>query len=102
MAITLVLLVGLVVPVVMAVACVVIARHRFPPGQRVWAGLAGAVGAIGLPMAVIVAIRAAPSHFYDRLPGEIGPLVSLVLFSASALVAPAVLLWIHSKNRKQR
>ena len=51
MAITLVLLIGLAVPVVMPVACVVIARH---------------------------------------------------MFAAAAIVAPAVLLWIHSNNRNQR
>ena len=102
MALTLVLVIGFVVPVVMAVACVVIARHMFPPGQRVWAGLGGAAGAIALPIAVIVGIRAAPGHIHDRLPGEIGPLLSLVLFAASAIVAPAVLLWIQSRNRKQR
>ena len=102
MALTLVLLVGFAVPVVMAVACVVIARHMFPPGQRVWAGLGGAIASVGLPIAVVLTIRAAPAHVHDRLPGEIGPLVSVVLFAIAAVVAPAVLLWIHSKNRKQR
>ena len=93
MAITLALLVGWTVPVLMAVACVVIARHFYPRGQRLWAGLAGSVAAIGLPVLVLVALRGA-GGLHARL-GELGPFVAIVLFAAASLVAPGVLLWIR-------
>jgi hypothetical protein len=100
MAITLVLLAGFAFPVASAVACVVIARHLYPPGTRLVAGLAGAAGAIGLPVAVIFAIRGW-TGLHERLAGELGPLVSLVLFAAASLVAPAALLGLRSKIRKR-
>ena len=93
MAITLALLVGWTVPVLMAMACVVIARHFYPRGQRFWAGLGGAAAAIGLPVLVLVGLRGA-SGLHARL-GELGPFVSIVLFAAASFVAPAILLWLR-------
>ena len=93
MAITLALLVGWTVPVLMAMACVVIARHFYPRGQRFWAGLAGAAASIGLPVLVLVAIRGA-GGLHARL-GELGPFVAIVLFAAASFVAPAALLFIR-------
>ena len=95
---TLALLVAAAVPVVMAVACVVVARHLYLPGSRLWAGLAGVVGTVALPVLVVLAIRDAPGHVHERLSGQLGPYVSLVLFAASALVAPGVLLWFRHKR----
>jgi hypothetical protein len=94
MAITLILLAGFCVPVAMAVACVVIARHLYPPGQRLWAGLAGVVGSIGLPVLVILAIRNA-REMHEHLAGEVGPFVSIVLFAVASLAAPGMLLWFR-------
>ena len=94
---TLALLVAFAVPVVMAVACVVIARHLYLPGSRLWAGIAGVVGAIGLPVLVLLAIRDAPA-LHERMAGLAGPLVSLVLFAVSSVVAPGVLLWFRHKK----
>jgi hypothetical protein len=99
-AITIVLVAGFVVPVVMSVACVVIARHLYPPGSRFWAGLAGATAAIGLPLLVIVGIRGW-TGLHDRLPGELGPLVSLALFVAASVIAPGALLWFHRRGRQR-
>ena len=93
MAITFALLVGWTVPVLMAMACVVIARHFYPRGQRFWAGLAGSIAAIGLPVLVLVGLRGA-AGLHARL-GELGPFVSIVLFAAASFVAPAVLLWLR-------
>jgi hypothetical protein len=98
MAITIVLLAGFLVPIAMAVACVVIARHFYPPGSRILAGLAGSAGAIGLPVAVILAIRNWTA-LHDRLPGELGPFVSIVLFAAASVVAPVALLWYRRYRR---
>jgi hypothetical protein len=100
MAITIVLVAGFLVPVAMAVACVVIARHFYPLGSRLWAGLAGCTGAIALPVAVILAIRSS-TGLHDRLPGEIGPFVSIVLFAAASVVAPAALLWYRRHKDRQ-
>ena len=100
MAITIVLVAGFLVPVAMAIACVVIARHLYPPGARLWAGLAGSTGAIALPVAVILVIRSW-TGLHDRLPGEIGPFVSIVLFAAASIVAPAALLWYRRLKDKQ-
>jgi hypothetical protein len=100
MAITIVLLAGFLVPVAMAVACVVIARNFYPPGSRLWAGFAGSTGAIALPVAVILAIRGS-TQLHDRLPGEIGPFVSIVLFAAASVVAPAALLWYRRHKDRQ-
>jgi hypothetical protein len=80
------------------VAFVVIARHLYPSGTRFWAGLAGAAGAIGLPVAVILGIRAW-TGLHDRLSGDIGPFISIVLFAAASAVAPGALLWLRHKNR---
>jgi hypothetical protein len=96
MAITIALVAGFIVPVLMAMACVVIARHLYPRGRRFWAGLAGAIAAIGVPMLVITAIRGA-SPLHARL-GELGPFISIVLFAASSLIAPGVLLWLRIRN----
>ena len=98
MAFTLALLVGFTVPVVMAIACVVIARHLYLPGSRLLAGFAGVVGAIGLPVLVILAIRDAPDDLHERLAGQLGPVISLILFAASSFVAPGVLLWFRHKK----
>ena len=98
MLITLALLVGFAVPVVMAVFCVVIARHLYLPGSRFWAGLAGVLGTIGLPVLVVLAIRDAGGELHERLAGQLGPLVSLILFAGSSLVAPGVLLWLRHKK----
>jgi hypothetical protein len=92
-AITLALLVGWSVPVLMAMACVVIARHFYPRGQRFWAGLGGATAAIGLPVLVLIGLRNA-GGMHARL-GELGPFISIVLFAAASFVAPGVLLWIR-------
>jgi hypothetical protein len=100
MAITIVLVVGFLVPVAMAVACVVIARHLYPPGTRLWAGLLGAAGAIALPLAVILGIRGWKG-LHERLPGEFGPFVSIVLFAAASVVAPALLLWLRNRIGRQ-
>src|SRR5262245_62093310 len=96
-AITIVLLFAFAVPVVMAVACVVIARHLYPPGQRVVAALAGAVGSIGLPLLIIVGMRDWKA-LHERLPGEIGPFLAIVLFAVAAVVAPGALLWIRKRK----
>jgi hypothetical protein len=101
MAITIVLLVGIAFPVAAAVASVVIARHLYAPGTRLAAGLAGVAGAIGLPLAVILGIRSWTA-LHDRLPGEMGLLISLVLFAAASVVAPAALLWNHRRNGKRQ
>lgn len=95
---TLALLVAVAVPVVMAAACVVVARHLYLPGSRLWAGLAGVVGTAALPVLVVLAIRDAPGHLHERLAGPLGPYVALFLFAASALVAPGVLLWFRHKK----
>lgn len=98
MAITIALLIGFAVPVAMAVACVIIARHLYLPGSRLAVGFAGVVGSIGLPVLVILAIRNAPGDFHERFAGQVGPFISLVLFAASSLVAPGVLLWFRHKK----
>jgi hypothetical protein len=97
MAITIALLIGFAVPVVTAVACVVIARHLYLPGSRLWAGFAGVVGAIGIPVLVVLAIRDTPD-IHERMAGTVGPIVALVLFAASSLIAPGVLLWFRHKK----
>ena len=97
MAFTIALLIGFAVPVVMAVACVVIARHLYLPGSRLWVGLAGVVGTIGLPVLVLLAIRDAPA-LHERMGGQLGPFVSLILFAGSSLVATGVLLWFRHKK----
>jgi hypothetical protein len=97
MALTIVLLAGFAVPILMAVACVVIARHLYLPGSRLWAGFAGVAGAIGIPVLVILAIRDS-SGLHQHLGGELGPFVSLVSFAASSLVGPGVLLWFRHKK----
>ena len=99
MAITLILLVGFAAPILAAVACVVIARPLYPPGRRLWAGLAGVVGAIGLPLLVILTIRGA-RELHERLAGDLGPFVSIVLFAGASLVAPGMLLWLRKGNGK--
>jgi hypothetical protein len=99
MAITIVLVVAFLVMVAMAVACVVIARHLYPPGSRLWAGLAGVGGAIALPLAVILVIRDWKG-LHERLPGDFGPFVSIVLFAAASTVAPALLLWLRNRIGK--
>ena len=101
MLVTVLLLLGFAVPVVMAVACVVIARHLYPRGQRFWAGLLGSVTAIALPVLVILTIRDAPGVLHDSLSGQVGPVVSIVLFAGAAFVAPAMMLWFRSNNRKE-
>ncbi len=95
---TLALLVGFAVPVVMAVACVIIARHLYLPGSRLAVGFAGVVGSIGLPVLVILAIRNAPGDLHERFAGQLGPLVSLASFAVASLVAPGVLLWFRHKK----
>src|SRR5205085_6673525 len=93
MAITVALVAGFLVPVAMSVACVVIARHLFPAGERFWAGLGGAAASIGLPVLVILGIRSW-TGMHERLSGALGPFVSVVLFAAASLLGPGALLWI--------
>src|SRR5262245_58851520 len=100
MAITIVLVAGFLVPIAMSVACVVIARHLFPPGERFWAGLAGAAASIGLPLLLILGIRGW-TGMHVRLSGELGPFVSVVLFAAASLVGPGALLWISRKRGRR-
>ena len=97
MAITIVLVAGFLVPIAMSVACVVIARHLFPPGERFWAGLGGVAVAIGLPVLVILGIRGW-TGMHERLSGELGPFISVVLFAAASLAGPGALLWISRKR----
>jgi hypothetical protein len=98
--ITLALLVGFAVPVLMAVTCVVIARHLFPRGARLGPGLAGVVMAIAIPMLVILTIRNSPAMHAGL--GASGPIVSIILFAASSLIAPGVLLWLRTRNGKRQ
>ena len=102
MLLTLVLVGALLAPLVMSVACVMIARHLYPRGQRFTAGLGGVVGAIGIPVLVILVLRNAPHGVHEALSGHPGAIVALILFAGTSMIAPAVLLWIHSNNRKQR
>jgi hypothetical protein len=102
MLLTLVLLAALLVPLVMSVACVMIARHLYPRGQRLTAGLGGVVGTIGLPVLVILGIRDAPHGVHEALSGNPGAVVSLVLFAGTSMIAPALMLWFHSRNGKIR
>ena len=100
MAITFALLVGFTVPVLMAIACVVIARHFYPSGERLTPGLGGAIAAIAIPMLVILTIRDSPA-MHARF-GSLGPYISIVLFAASSLIAPGVILWLRTKNGKRQ
>ena len=102
MLITLVLVAALLVPLVMSVACVMIARHLYPRGQRFTAGLGGVVGAIGLPVLVILVLRDAPHGVHETLSGHPGAVVSMLLFAGTSMIAPAVMLWFHSRSGKTR
>jgi hypothetical protein len=98
LAITLALLVACLVPILMSVACVMIARHFYPRGSRLTPGLAGAIAATAIPLLVILTIRNTPA-LHSGL-GTNGPWVSIVLFAASSLIAPVALIWLRIRYGK--
>ncbi len=98
MAITLALLVGFMVPVLMSVFCVVIARHLYPRGSRLTPGLAGAIAAIAIPLLVVLTLRNTPALHAGLGPS--GPWVSIVLFATSSLIAPVALIWLRIRYWK--